>query len=275
MGHKDKYATIEQEIIGELRGEFIEDAIDRLDLIEDVLNRACAGEAGDMETLSLIRREAHSIKGMGGSFGFPIITSVAHRLEDYLSGAKGLGDQILRDSMLFVDVMREVVEDGENPDEAHSDLVLKKLPTKWALSSSSQEILDYNWEVLLCVKSAVLRTVIGKKMSAMGCRSLFAHTPFEIIQLVVTNKPDAVIMTTVMDGLWGGDVARALGAMEVTRDVPIALLTSFQDEKIGRLPEGTTLIHETPDSLKQGLGVLCDRMKRREENKVHSLAVSA
>lgn len=264
--------SLQNEIILELRDDFIEDATDRLDTLESVLDKVFAGEGGGQETLSIIRREAHSIKGMGGSFGFPLITSVAHRLEDYLSGAKELNDASLHDALLFVEVMREVVEDGENPDDSLSDLVLKKLPTKWTPSASSQQSLGYHWEVLLGIGSTVLRTAVGQEVSAMGCRALSARTSFEIIQLAATNKPDAIIMTTVMEGLWGVDVARALDAMQATRDIPVALLTSFRDEEIGRLPDNTILIHEDPDSLKTGMQVLCDSMRAREEKKVRRIA---
>ena len=265
--------TIEQKIVRELRGEFIDDALERLDTMEQVINRSVDGAVGDVEGLSTIRREAHSIKGMGSSFGFPLITNVAHRLEDYLSGADALDQGTQSTVMLFVDVMREVVEDGENPDQTTSEIVLKKLPVRWVPFADQNR--DKDWEIVLGVQSAVLRKIIGEKAAEMGCRVIGAQSPFEIIQLAAVSHPDALIVTAVMDGLWGADVVRALHAMEATSDIPVALLTSLKDSRIGTLPESTILIDEDQASLHEGLQKLCERIKSRPHADVRRFPAQA
>ena len=265
--------SIEQEIIRELKGEFIEDTLDRLETLDEALDGVALGRVADGEVISIIRREAHSIKGMGGSFGFPIISNIAHRLEDYLAGVKVMDDTVQANVLLFIEVMREVVEDGENPDDMISDIVLKRLPAQWVPTTSPKGApAGRQWEVLLGLESAVLRSVIGRSLADHGCRALTAASPFEIIQMAATMKPDAIIMTTVMDGLWGADVARALGVMGVTSEIPVALLTTLDDAKIGVLPARTILIHEDKAALQKGLATLCERMAARDRGEVHYMA---
>ena len=72
-------------ILDALRGEFLVDVRERLEVIEEALGGSGGGGAGrgggaGAEALLTIRREAHNLKGMGGSFGFPVISLIAHRL---------------------------------------------------------------------------------------------------------------------------------------------------------------------------------------------------
>ena len=77
-------------ILRRLRDEFLDALIDA--------SRAPDNDAA--QTINAIRRGGHNLKGMGGSFGFPLITQLAHCMEDYFivpdcldqRGLEGKGD---------------------------------------------------------------------------------------------------------------------------------------------------------------------------------------
>ena len=69
-------------VIAQLRQEFLIDAAERIDVIHETLEST--KDSGECALLA-IRREAHKLKGMGGSFDFPVISLIARRLEDYMA----------------------------------------------------------------------------------------------------------------------------------------------------------------------------------------------
>ncbi len=74
---------IDDRIVAQLREAFLADARERIDLLQESLREAAATAE---KVLLTIRREAHSLKGTGASLGFPVVTLIAHRLEDYIAG---------------------------------------------------------------------------------------------------------------------------------------------------------------------------------------------
>ena len=69
-------------ILVELRREFLIEARDRLDDAQAALEGIYNNTIDRTEEVTVIRRNVHSLKGMGKSFGFPTVSLVAHRLED-------------------------------------------------------------------------------------------------------------------------------------------------------------------------------------------------
>ena len=89
------------QILAKLRGELLTDALERLeDIAEELVKSSSPGNDSE-ETLLAVRRQFHSLKGMGGSFGFPTITLVAHRLEDYLARAHVINSKIVIDIEIY------------------------------------------------------------------------------------------------------------------------------------------------------------------------------
>ena len=85
-------------ILADIRQDFIESTRDKLELVEDEIEALRSGSDGTERNILEIKRIIHSIKGAGGSFGFPTVTVIAHRLENYISGVPGLNHGIERAS---------------------------------------------------------------------------------------------------------------------------------------------------------------------------------
>ena len=64
-------------ILLELRREFLIEARDRLDDAQAALEGIYTGTIDRGEAITVMRRNVHSLKGMGKSFGFPTVSLVA------------------------------------------------------------------------------------------------------------------------------------------------------------------------------------------------------
>jgi CheY-like chemotaxis protein/HPt (histidine-containing phosphotransfer) domain-containing protein len=212
-------------IVDQLRDEFLADAQDRLNQMQEAIELAFSAGNADGNTLVALRRQGHNLKGMGGSFGFPSISVVAHRMEDYLSDLQQLSEQQLQDAQKFVDALIHIVRSGLNADGPALTAVLRALPVKGGFDV--KDVVQTDVEILLVASSTVVRLLVERELRACVYRVVATKTPFEAFELAYRMKPDLILTSVVMDGLNGTDLVRALGAMEQTRTMPVALLTSL------------------------------------------------
>ena len=82
-----------------LRIEFIERANDHLDELDAAIRSAEHDSAGKFPDEYEFRRSVHSVKGSGGTFGFPLVTVIAQRLEDYMSEMGAAGEKALVEAL--------------------------------------------------------------------------------------------------------------------------------------------------------------------------------
>ncbi|WP_207455291.1 Hpt domain-containing protein [Azospirillum sp. SYSU D00513] len=226
----------------QLRIEFVDDARDRLETMNRAVSDAEKGLRADAEVLGLLRLETHNLKGMGTSFGFPAVSLVAHRLEDYLAGVPRLDDRKLADLHIFLDRIAQLVDRAEQPQLAETNQIIRALPVRYQFEVTDVEIR--NVEIMLVTPSKVVARKLGTEMAACGYRTVTVGDPIESISLAVRVPPDMVIASMVMDGLSGLDLIRGLRAMSVTRDVPMALLTSLNldNPALKEIPPGVSVI---------------------------------
>jgi len=225
-----------------LRVEFMDDARDRLEVMNDALDGAAKGSRDDASVIGVLRLEAHNFKGMGTSFGYPTVSLVAHRLEDYLAGLKELTAKQRNDAQIFVDRIAELVERSNQPQLAETNQIIRALPVRYQFEVTDVEVR--NVEIMLVTPSKVVAKKVGTELGACGFRTMTVNDPIESISLAVRVPPDMLIASMVMDGLSGLDLIRGLRAMSVTRDVPMALLTSMSldNPALKEIPHGVSVI---------------------------------
>lgn len=212
----------DEQIVARLSQDFLIDAGERIAMIEKVLG---TGGGPDPDAVMTIRREAHNIKGTGGTFGFPVIGLIAHRLEDYMSGLDAFDERHVSDVHVFVDRMMDIVEAGRDPDDSAAEALVRGLP---AHPGADIELADaLGLEVLLVSPSKTISLATMKTLRARGCRVTTARTALQAIEIAVQTRPDLIITSTVMDGVSGHDLVRALGVITATQGLPVAVLTSF------------------------------------------------
>ncbi|MBL4789093.1 MAG: Hpt domain-containing protein [Kordiimonadaceae bacterium] len=216
---------ISDRLIEKLRHEFLEATDDDLDAIEEIANLRLKNELEPKQALEEIVRKIHSIKGTSASVGFPIISTIAHRLEDFLDGITDLNEAIISGLGKYCDKMREIVAEGKEPPHANTAQLLRALPLRHTSHDFEVDVLDV--EVLLVTPSKMIAKIVRNELMQCGFRVARASGAMEAFQLAVRSQPDAMIFAQTLDELSGADLARAFKAMTETAARPIGILTSF------------------------------------------------
>ncbi len=228
-------------VLKELRLEFIGTADEMLQKIERTIR---ARET--LDSMEDIARDAHNLKGMGATFDFPLLSVIAHRLEDYLKDLfkddAPLSEDENENILVFVDRMHDVLDGKLGPDDSESAAVLRTLPTL----KSTQKPRDVVREVLLVMPRETATTIAARRMQSRGYRVVTVHSTIDAFRIAKQLLPDFVLAAAVMPELDGIDFSCALRAMSATRNIPVALITSFDsgDSVLQALPAGVPLIHK-------------------------------
>ncbi|MDH5218424.1 MAG: Hpt domain-containing protein [Gammaproteobacteria bacterium] len=119
-------------------------------ILEDLESNALQleKEHGQRETYFAIYRQAHSLKGSGGTYGYPIISTICHQFEDYLSEFEDVNktvngdttDQILR----FIDLLKATSEKMLAGDNDFNDIEnkLKEIKSLHAQTQLAGLVVD-------------------------------------------------------------------------------------------------------------------------------------
>ncbi|WP_417828764.1 Hpt domain-containing protein [Thalassospira sp.] len=235
-------------IIAGLKQDFIEDTLDRVDRIETTIDRVAGGMDEAAIGIAELRREAHTVKGLAGSFGFPLVAAIAHRLEDYIADLTEIDDREAASLVDFTSWIREIIESGTNPQAEEETRILRSLPTRTVAvdekDSGSSAGVAQDKEILLVTATAVQAHFLQRALREKGFRTITARSAVEAFQTVVQSRPDAVITAAVLDGLSGIELIRALAAMKTLADKKLGLLTSFDASHpdLEGLPENVAII---------------------------------
>ncbi len=229
-----------------LRVEFMDDARDRLQRMYDALDRLAARKAPDAEVIATLRMDIHNLKGTGAPFGYPAVSLVAHRMEDYLSGLQRLDEGQVGSVQAFLDRVAHLIDRAVQPDISETNQILRALPTRYVFDIKDVEVR--NVEIMVVTPSKVVAKKVGTELAACGFRSVTVQDPIESISLALLAPPDMLIAAMMMDGLSGLDLICGLHAMSVTRKVPMALLTSLDldNHALREVPAGVSVIRLGP-----------------------------
>lgn len=219
------------------------------DAIEDRLARM-AGQLGQPsvppDALRLLRMDAHNLKGLGASFGFPAVAVVAHRLEDYLADLAALDEPRLRQEVqVFLDRIQEACE---RPFAAGAEAIgqlVRRLPVRSATFDPA-EVEIHDIEIMLVSPAGTAARYVRQELAACGYRVTLVTRPLEALDFALHARPDLVVVSAILEELDGIDLICALAAMPRTRRMPLALLTSLDcdDEKLTELPPHVPILRK-------------------------------
>ena len=224
------------EMIEYMRQDFLDTTREKL--------RECDRDLSEKSDLDALRYVAFEIKGQARNFGLPLLGIVAARLEDYLNALEAMTDWAATGVRAFLDVMNGVIDGGIAEDEDPS-LIVRGLPARpRVLGVDDNDVLDF--EVILVMGLSAQATFVEREMQACGYRTTIISSPFEAFEQIVRVRPDMVIISAVLEGLSGIDLATALATMPETRNTPVAILTSHGDneEPLTLLPKSVPVIHK-------------------------------
>ncbi len=242
-------------LLADMRFEFIEETRDRLERVEEQIKQI-EHRQGKLEHVLLeLKRDIHSVKGSAAPFGFPIITKIAHGLEDYLETTGDIANVAAEDLRIFIETIQDVLDAGYEPDDQLKEMMLKGLPS--GRTQFGEHRISKGTIVLLMPKG-VQRKIIGQELAEFGFMVTILDNPVEAIDTVLVLKPNFLITTMVQSPLSGLEMAKVLSVIDATSSLKTAILSSSSDEGEvpDDLPTNATILHKGPNMTRNLLAFL-------------------
>lgn len=186
-----------------------------------------SGTLGPKEAAALLAQDASNLRLKVKAVNLPGLTPLSLRMDDFLGKATEVKPEHLDDLQRFSDKISSILDGEELPPEEIAT-VIRNLPHKSTFDVADVSVTDK--EVILIMPQRTAAKVVERELAACGYRVTTVLDPVEAFQIVVETKPDLVITTAVMPRLSGIDIACALSAMPVTKNIPVAVLTSLEPE---------------------------------------------
>ena len=226
-----------------LRQEYVENSQDMLAEMERLIGRMSRDDDGDEAFLEL-RRHVHTIKGQGGTFGFPLITRVAHMLEDYFETLSEINENAIGDIQVFIDQIAAIFDRGDSLSEAEAQSVLACLPCVRSGSFTDQIVKDLR--ALVVMPNGLQRKIIGQELVSCGFRLNFADDAVGGLEAALAFPPRVVFASMEIKGFTGGELAGVFHSVRTLRGAKFILLTSYKvdDGRLKDIPAGTEILHK-------------------------------
>lgn len=213
------------DIVARDRQNFLSDVRERLETVDGYINTLRHTRGRDVEMTREILREAHILVSMGESPGFPSMSLISSRLEDYVSSADPPIADHLDNIQVFQNILIDIVDQGIDPGNEANAGIIRCMPVRTSPDGDPAAACEIN--VLLVVPSRSMSLFITRSLSARGCQISAVQTAPEAFELATTMRPDLIISSAVLDTVSGADLLRALAVMSVNTDTRFALVTSF------------------------------------------------
>lgn len=213
------------EMMRVLQIELHDDATDRLAEMGRILERMMAAGPSDA-ALSALRRQAHNMKGIGGSFGYPALSQIAHRMESYITDLTSWTKESPGELQKFIDRMAEMLDRPSQPSDEELAQIVRALPTHLVQNFSVKDISAHNVEILLVTPTRALAKLLSQQIMACGFRVNAVNDPMDGLNAALRARPDMIITSQVMRTMTGLDLVRAVRAIAATHKIPAAILTS-------------------------------------------------
>ena len=230
------------DIMAGLRRDFVDNSGDRLREVEANLHLIAEGRDDSGEALGTVKRLVHSIKGMGGTFGFSSVTVISHAIEDYIEAAVAIGAGQTRDIQKYLDQIWTILESGIDLDDEQVTAVVHGVVLE-AIGTTT-EAPRAGARVLCVMPRDVQRKMVAGQLTDLGLSVTSTGDVIKAIDLGITHRPEIIISSLVLNRLDGIELANVFANLEATAESRFILAPSAQipAEKSGRLPGSSTVI---------------------------------
>ena len=242
------------EMMRVLQVELHDDATDRLGEMGRVLERMNADGPSDA-ALAALRRLAHNMKGIGGSFGYPALSQIAHRMESYINDLTSWAKETAGELQKFIDRMSEMLDRPSQPSDEELAQIVRALPTHLVQNFSVKDISAHTVEILLVTPTRALAKLLSQQIMACGFRVNAVNDPMDGLNAALRARPDMIITSQVMRTMTGLDLVRAVRAIAATTRIPAAILTSQGSDRslFPGIPDDVAILR-TGDSFADDFG---------------------
>lgn len=219
------HKTLEQQ----LKQDFLDDCSDKLEAMSNGFEDLANGPENQEDIIVRIRRDAHSLKGMGSSFGFPAVTVVAHRMEDFMSGRTTINNLDIQQAYKFIDKIKDLMSLDRQPDSNEIAEIARSLPSQFSVQQTATAKSKH---VLSIMPKSVQQRLINEDLQACGFNVSCLHSSFEAIEIAVHTRPDLIVISAVIDEIEGLELAHIFHTVQSTKNTPIIVVTTYDERKL-------------------------------------------
>lgn len=205
-------------LLSGMRDDFIRELPERCDHLEQSV---LALERNAADAFDELFRRIHSLKGSGGTFGVPIITSICHQFESFVSSARGRFDPLaVSYALSYVDLLRRVAEspeqDGVLVIAIEQDLEQLRISSMPGCAS-----------VLLVEPSAAARKFCQGVLEPLSVRLVRQDRGMSALELLLHQPFDLLVAARELPDLNAFALVAALRESGCrNKDVPVILVSS-------------------------------------------------
>lgn len=232
------------EVLEQIASEFVEYAGETVQKLGDFLVQVDGGIVSPKSVYDEFFREVHTLKGLAGSFGYALLGSISHRLEDYISDLDGIEKSHIHNIGIFVGRMEDALEGEPAARNADAAEIVRALPIKGGFEV--RDVTKANVEIMLVMPRDAASHFIDRELRACGYRVTIVPEPLRALEMLLVARPDLICASGILDGLSSVDFACALRAMPISRDIPVALITTLSrtDSNLAGLPGDVPMIRK-------------------------------
>jgi CheY-like chemotaxis protein/HPt (histidine-containing phosphotransfer) domain-containing protein len=228
-------------LMAQLKQEFVDNCRDKIETVSRILEAIVSGAAKADDGVEF-RRHIHSMKGMGGTFGFPAVTHIAHKLEDYLEMIEGLSADHVPAIQQYLDAIDRALDSDASPSNAEIQIILTGLPHFRKASVSGQKRLAIT--AMVAMPTGVWRKLVGKELASCGFGLSFADDGVSALRSALISPPDLVFTSMELPDMSGAELSTVFRSVKRTAKARFAIVTSYADLPT---PEGVLVIHKSKD----------------------------
>jgi CheY-like chemotaxis protein len=214
-----------EEMDRQVEAEFAEEVRDIVAGLEVLIGNMRSKSAPVADGLARIQRDMLNIAVRGSTLDQPLVTIIAHRFGEYVADLTSAGAPQFDDMLTFLDQIRQALDGKVQASDSAS--VVRTLPARIVGNFNPADVKITNIEVLLVISDRSTARIVEREMQACGYRTSTVKSPFQALEMAVRTKPDLVLISGVLDELSGVDLATAFASMPGTRDIKVAVLTSY------------------------------------------------
>ena len=213
-------------LLSDLKDNFLAEIPERCEGIEENI-LALEDQAAFTISFNELFRSIHSLKGSGGTMGFPVITSISHQFEDLLSEIDGKMDRInssIVDIMLkYNDLLRSVSVSLANKN-FDLDYVQSELDALKLKGNPSKTIC------LFVEQSKMLSRVVAKEFKNTSVNLVIIENGLVALERLLHENFDYLITSKELPDLNGIALISALRASE-TKNAKIPCIVTTSKDK--------------------------------------------
>jgi CheY-like chemotaxis protein len=234
---KGIYAGATADLVAGMLAEFQADVAEQADSLSAQIKRG--------EGLDDLRRFVFEVQGQAHNFNHLLLETTARQAQNYLTAVNELDRRTIEDLITYIDIIASLAS-GETAPDADAKALVRRLPARPAPMGEMTVGDAPQLEVVAVMELGAQTHFVEREMRACGYRITIISDTLQAMARAVLAKPDVMIISAVMPGLSGIDLAIGLKAMPETRNIPVAVLTSLPKDhpQLKMLPETVPIIRK-------------------------------